>query len=142
MARGIAKWLVAALSVAVLTVPGRAETWDCTITSLLPQNKGQISSVRIEIDGNQLEYEVVASHTVSAPDAPRTWVPFFEYHVLANNDVGIVAANPQASNSHALGIHLGAWVLTIVKPSGSLRIGSVKFTGDVSDDVMGTCKAI
>lgn len=143
MNRNIVAGLIAALSITVLAVPcSAAETWECTITSLIPQNKGHVGSIRIQIDGDKLEWEVLADKTLLAPNAPPTWIPFFEYQVLADNDVGVVAAKPQASEEHVTGIHLGAWVLIILKPSGDLSVGSVEFTGKVSDDVVGKCKSI
>jgi hypothetical protein len=117
-----------------------SETWDCVIAVPSENNAASSKPIRIRIDGDTLEWQVLADKQLLKPSSPPTWVPLFEYQLLVENSVGIVAALPQAYQGHATGLALGAWVLTILKPSGDYQVATVKFTGQVSSDSKGHCQ--
>ena len=134
MARKVGRiFLLAALCVSTRAVA--AETWDCTFTS---HNiaRGATGHATVEVDGDVLTEKTDAWKMSDARmQFPAMTVRF---HVLENNDVGLVAAYPQAARSVEAGPFIGATVLTLSKSDGNFRTGSVMTTG-TSDFNIGHC---
>jgi hypothetical protein len=132
----------------VLSTPAAAiESWNCTFvdkTNMLPLNAHGGS--KIEIDGEQLDWKdevpVIGIGGRPVPDSNGGYehrTATFHYRVLENNEVGIVAVSSEAQINADIGPLVGARVITISKPSGDLREGSVMAGGEY-DLLTGHCQ--
>jgi hypothetical protein len=112
-----------------------AGTWDCTFSSPNIAN-GTTGHATVEVDGDVLTEKTDAwKMSDERLQFPAMTVRF---HVLENNEVGLVAAYPQAVRSVEAGPLIGATVLTLSKSDGDFRTGSVMTKG-ASDFNIGHC---
>ena len=116
-----------------------AQKWDCMFTRLLGAAEGLPGEARVEIDSDAFNWEVLSPGPTLKPIADPVWTKF-EYRVLENNDTGVVAVSSEAQVNRDVGPLVGATIITISKPSGDLRMGSVMTKG-VHDLLTGHCDA-
>ncbi|HEV2562626.1 MAG TPA: hypothetical protein VGT78_10835 [Rhizomicrobium sp.] len=112
-----------------------SETWDCTFTKVgEPSNWTRHAT--IEINGDNLDWRL---DPIEMRD-PRMSVPAtsFHYHILENNDVGTIAAFPEATNEKLLGLIVKATVIVLAKADMSVRMGVVG-TYPAQDALTGQC---
>lgn len=111
-----------------------AGTWDCTFTSPNSAN-GTTGHATVGVAGDVLTEKTdpwkMSDERLTFPGMT------VRFHVLEDNDVGLVAAYPQAAITNA-GSFIGATILTISKSDGNFRTGSVMTTG-ASDFNIGHC---
>lgn len=133
MARNVGRiFFIAALSVSTPAVA--TENWDCTLTNPNVANS-TTGHATVEVDGDTLTEKTDAwKLSDSGIRFPGMSVRF---RVLENNDVGLVAAYPQAARTNA-GAFIGATILTLSKSDGIFRVGSV-MTTDTSNFNIGHC---
>jgi len=134
MARRVGQ-VVFFVALCVSTPAIAAATWDCTFTSRNIAG-GTTGHATLNVDGDVLTEKTDAwKMSDERLQFPGMTVRF---HVLENNDVGLVAAYPQAVRSPDTGPFIGATILTLSKLDGDFRTGSVMTTGS-SDFNIGRC---
>ncbi|HVU21574.1 MAG TPA: hypothetical protein VHE09_12655 [Rhizomicrobium sp.] len=136
------KYQISSGALILLLLLGRSsafatETWECSFSSPgSPKNVEGDAQVRIE--GSTLNWAISTIKNPLKPDAGTERVSF-AYKLLENNPAGIVAVSSQAQLDEHVGPLIGAAVITIKKPSGDLREGSVTANGE-PDLLSGHCE--
>ncbi len=113
-----------------------AETWDCTFIIVNGSAKGLYGSAKIQIDGDTLNWQVPPPTKPTAEAKGTT----FQYRLLQDNRIGIVAISSEARVDDNVGPLVGATVITLNKLTGALRTGSVMVNGE-HDILSGNCKS-
>jgi hypothetical protein len=109
---------------------------DCTYTRL-DGSSNWPGHATIEIHSDYLEWKTdpieVSDPKISIPTAS------FRYQILENNEVGIVAVLPEATNDKPLGLIVRATVIALTKANMNVRMGSVG-TYPAHDLLTGPCR--
>jgi hypothetical protein len=104
------------------------------LTGLAP--KGSHNSVKIEINGGWLDWKIEVG--VLGPDfrpvpdghgGYKLQTVTFRKRILENNDIGIVAADPQSRIDPQIGPLIGSEITIVWKATGELYDGSVMLNG-------------
>jgi hypothetical protein len=113
-----------------------AEAWECVFHTV-DGPTGLSTQAIMEIDEKGLKW-ILPAHPMPIVGG-YIGATTFQFAVLQNNDIGLVAASPQARTDKDVGVILGAFVVVLNKSSGAFHGGSVWMAG-VSDSMKGTCK--
>ena len=124
------------ICVATPSVSVAVEALSCEFQVFDRSGKGFPGVSRVQISDDFLLW-----FEPSALAGPQTNPPYdgLKYKILENSEIGIVAVTSFAYRESDIGPVLGAWVLTIRKSDGAMRVGVVAADG-VVNRLTGNCK--
>jgi hypothetical protein len=128
--------VLAVLATFVSGSESAAQVWSCHFTINDGSAKGLDGEGRIRIVDRTLYWEPAFGRPSDGADAATT----FEFLLLEDNRIGIVAASGIAENYEAVGDVIGARILTVSRKNGQLHLRSVLASGKY-DLLTGNCSA-
>lgn len=129
--RIIIRAMVLVCAMSLLGSSGMAEAWDCIYLDEAKATK----HAKVNIYGDKLDWQVKV--VVPRPE-PKLSTATFQYRVLENNDVGLVAVWSQSKINQYVGSLVSAEVLVINKKDGKFHVGDVGLK-DIRDSMSGEC---
>ena len=121
----------------IISFPALAAGWDCRFTVMSGSGKGLQGAAKIEIHGDTADWLVLMPSAQLGSNAAH-WSKF-PRRILVNNNIGLVAADPEAYVVKDVGPVVGSSITALNKQNGDLHIGSIGMLG-ANEIMAGHCK--